>query len=49
MLVSVWQTCFVFKNTKDHKNVKTWTKTSTKSFKKNHQKILQNIIKIENS
>jgi hypothetical protein len=25
MLVLVWQTIFVFKNTKDHKKLKTWT------------------------
>lgn len=53
MLVLVWQTIFVFKNTKDHKNVKNldsvhWKFYNRKEQKKPRNKKRNETIKIEN-
>lgn len=60
MLVLVWQTIFVFKNTKDHKNVKNLDSVHKKFYNRKQQKKprnkkrnetikIQNIIKMKNS
>jgi len=38
MLVLVWQTIFVFKNTKDHKNVKNLDSVHKKFYNRKQQK-----------
>jgi len=45
MLVLVWQTIFVFKNTKDHKNVKNLDGVHAKFYNRKKQKTNQGIKK----